>query len=375
MEARELYIETKEPNWYHLRTADPAFIKFPWALRAIRKDSDTQNTISGGPDAEHCKEGCSEFEQLKIKFGGKRILSVERLVSGDDGSPRGFSNIEDFTYSVQSQERIRFGDIFTSWPEAQARLQRAFCESLDFKRQLPRYTLFDGCPPIDNMVFFLVAGSGDTERVSHILIRSGICIIGPCAAVEDSAANENIYIDKNLGELIKPDYLSDFLVYDDLQSSHDETVARSETANAAASSQRPDTIKLEFDTSTCEHKGDFREKFDELVKKVEEWRDNLGPDDDETKPHYLKLDEALFGLRVTAITIGYSSGGIIFAEDEDQVKAAFLRNGFSTKPEDVVGGEVLVNSSRDHSSTGYTTISKTEFDDTNYGNSIFSCGV
>lgn len=203
--ARELYFEERGPNRMATWTADPRIAQHAVIFRAIRAQA-----LREAPLGDDCSDNlpCSRQMTDELSHSGTRLVSIFQTTDQFLGGAHGNVGVSDAIYDLRTNQRVRFGDLFTNWARAKALLQPKICESLRQMRES-----MDGieCPDADTLAFGLTeAGEIPVGRAaSGFEVRMSDYALGSYAA-----GREDLWVtlDQPLYNLIKPEYRADFRV-------------------------------------------------------------------------------------------------------------------------------------------------------------------
>lgn len=201
--AEELVFEQRAPRRRSLWTADPLLARYPEIVRALRREALPEVRLS----ADDCVDTMPCYRSIRheLSFAGERLVSIFAETSAYLGGAHGGSSAADFIWDRAQRRRIRFGDLFTSWPAARPLLQTRVCEAL---RSMREGELRE-CPNVDELAF----GLSD---------RSEIPVGGPATAIEvrtsdyqlgsyaDGRETAWVEMDAALLALVRPEYRGEF---------------------------------------------------------------------------------------------------------------------------------------------------------------------
>lgn len=205
--ARELFFEERGPNHRSLWTADPLLARHPAILRDLRREG-----VSEAGLADSCSPPlpCYRTARQELAYDGTTLLSIFSSVDQFTGGAHGAFGVEDRLYDLRTGRRIRFGDIFTSWPAARPLLQAKVCAALRETRS--EHGLAE-CPDVTEIAFGL-SESGEIPvggLATGFEVRTSDYQLGSYA---DGRETVWITLDPALLALIKPAYRADFRVPD-----------------------------------------------------------------------------------------------------------------------------------------------------------------
>ena len=166
--ATDLVYEKLDGNKGVRLTLDPWLANHPMIAREIRDELLTSLS------AKECKwaTGCSVVINVEVQYSGDRLVSLMDFTrdDGDMIDPESFHpsmKAADRIYDTVTGKRLRFRDIFSSWPAAREILQRQFCDGLKQS---------EACPSIEEQAMGLY-GWGDlikNEGIAYVNVqRSG----------------------------------------------------------------------------------------------------------------------------------------------------------------------------------------------------------
>ncbi len=173
---------------------DPWLAWYPKIAPAIRRESLEFVTSQECPRSTPIR--CIVNTEWTMHFGDDRVLSVTYTRTAFlAGMLHPVSYAFDRTYDLRTGQEIRFGDLFTSWPDAREILQAQWCEVMS-KRSM--------CPPIENQALALF---GDSFGARRIFVQTSDYAFGSYVEGSDSAL---LAVTAELEGLIKSEYRSSF---------------------------------------------------------------------------------------------------------------------------------------------------------------------
>lgn len=205
--ATDLYFKEQSGRQLTEWKADAALSQFPALLRALRQDGATPLSRLSDQCSEEFE--CWERRSDLLEFAGARLVSVRVDADAYYGGAHPSGGHSDYLWDRQRQARIRFGDIFTSWPRARAILQPALCA--DLARQMGANENFDAsqmeCPKVEEVALTLSGGGGVDDRVWAVNASTSDYHLGSYAA---GRAQVTIPLSPELRALVRPEFAADF---------------------------------------------------------------------------------------------------------------------------------------------------------------------
>lgn len=201
--ARDLYFEERGPNQRALWTADPMIARHPVIFRALRTRN--MREVRLGDDCTRTMP-CHRTIRDEFAYSGSRLLSVFTTVDQFTGGAHGAVGVSDGIYDLRTNRKLRFGDLFTAWNRARLLIAAKICESL---RQVRENMEGIECPAPDDLAFGL-SEAGNIPiggPASGFEVRMSDYALGSYAAGRETLF---ITLDRELYNLIKPEYRSDF---------------------------------------------------------------------------------------------------------------------------------------------------------------------
>lgn len=148
-------------------------------------------------DAQGCNVGlpCVLTSRVELHHGGPLLVSLVDVTSVHTGGTHPTLYAEDLNFDARTGQKIRFGDVFTSWIGAASLLQADWCEAVSHRSK---------CPPIEKQA---LAFSGNPEGITHIVVQTGDYAFGSYAGGPE---NVELLVTPELVDLVKPEYRSAF---------------------------------------------------------------------------------------------------------------------------------------------------------------------
>jgi len=190
--ATDLTMKEKSGVYEFTAEIDPWLARYPDVVRKLREESLRART---GPD--DCNEDLPCFDSIEwtMHYGGDRLVSVIGQTGSFYGGAHGVTIASDRTFDLQSGEPVRFGDLFNSWPAAQAILQKQWCEAL---------SEHSTCPALEEQALALSGGDGGA---SEVFVQTSDYAFGSYAEGSDS---RYLSVTPELIAVAKPEYQSSF---------------------------------------------------------------------------------------------------------------------------------------------------------------------
>ncbi len=188
-------------------TGDRQFDSALWAWKMIEAENGSRTAEEFDEYGSPCDEGmdCWDDTTVEVMFKGGRLLSS--LVRQDQylGGAHGVVYVGDYQFDLLTKERLRFGDLFQSWPSVRPVLQRVFCQNLQRNREPDGLEI--ECPNIEETALVLARGEGNsTGKATRIVVYTSDYQLGSYVA---GRASVPIIIDKVIYDQLKSQYQSE----------------------------------------------------------------------------------------------------------------------------------------------------------------------
>jgi hypothetical protein len=204
--AEDLFFEERSETRRFTWTIDPLLARYPDIVRALRAESLPESRLS----EDNCVEPmpCYRLVRHERGFAGERLVSIFTEQEGYYGGAHGGSSAEHRIWDRKEGRWIPFGDLFRSWPEAQALLQQRFCANLNEMREDEVE-----CASLDELALGFHEGSELPVgmRAGAFEFRTSDYQLGSYA---QGRVNIRVAIDEAILALIRPEYRADFAAAD-----------------------------------------------------------------------------------------------------------------------------------------------------------------
>lgn len=200
--ADELVYTENNAGWLRKIKIDSSLASFPPLVRQLR----ATQIAAFDPSLDACGmasgDGCLEITKFELEYEGTRLVSLLESTHRYGGGAHSLTRATDHLYDLKSAKRLRFDDIFTSWPQARAILQSAFC------RDLSQYHPdAEECPAIEKQAITLGGYEYEIAKAVFVTVTTQDYALGTYALGQ---ATISIEVTNNLYDLIKPEYREDF---------------------------------------------------------------------------------------------------------------------------------------------------------------------
>lgn len=197
--ASDLVYLKQQHGWKKTIRIDSWLTFHPDLVRHLR--SERIRTMEEGRWDCRFDEGCFETSDFRLAYDGTRLVSIVEEQTLHGGGAHPITGVTDYLYDLEAHERIRFGDLFTSWSKARPLIQEAFCASLHSS-----YEEAEECPDVQQQAISL-ASLPETDKATGFTVETQDYALGYYAA---GRATVYIELNRQIQELIKPEYLSEF---------------------------------------------------------------------------------------------------------------------------------------------------------------------
>lgn len=166
---------------------DPWLANYPIVARKIREEK------LAALAAEECDTTttCLVGSEVSTHYRGERLISLIDTTTSFYGGAHPSMKAADMTFDLQSGDKLRFGEVFSSWPAAREMLQIQWCDAVKEHST---------CPPIEEQALAL---SGGADGISGVFVKTSDYAFGNYAEGSDDAY---LAITPELLALAKPEY-------------------------------------------------------------------------------------------------------------------------------------------------------------------------
>lgn len=197
--ASDLVYLKQQRGWKKTIEIDPWLTSHPDLVRHLR--SERVGAMEEGEWDCQASYRCYESSTFRLAYDGTRLVSIVEDQTLYAGGAHPISGVPDYLYDLEAGQRIRFGDLFTSWKKARPLMQEAFCNSLQGS-----YEEAEECPDVQQQAISL-ASSPETDKAPGFTVETQDYALGYYAA---GRATVRIDLDRQIHALIKPEYRSEF---------------------------------------------------------------------------------------------------------------------------------------------------------------------
>jgi hypothetical protein len=199
--ASELTWSQEKDGWSKSLEFSPWLAEHRDLVRRIRAERIAEMTGDEDGTCDAAADGsptCQRSWTYTLRYSGKRLISLIAEGQLDTGGAHPTGGYSDYLFDVEADQKIRFGDLFTSWADIRPLLQRSFCAQL--RERNAEYT----CPPVEKQALALSGGAG---KASSITVETQDYALGSYAD-----GRETIYVPlaQDMLSLIKPEYRGEF---------------------------------------------------------------------------------------------------------------------------------------------------------------------
>ena len=197
--ASDLVYLKQQHGWKKTLKIDSWLTFHPDLVRHLR--SERVRTMEEGRWDCRFDDGCFETSDFRLAYDGTRLVSIVEEHTLHGGGAHPITGVTDYLYDLEAHERIRFGDLFTSWSKARPLIQEAFCTSLQWD-----YEDVEKCPDVQQQAISL-ASMEETDKAPGFTVETQDYALGYYAA---GRATIYIQVNQQILAVIKPEYRSQF---------------------------------------------------------------------------------------------------------------------------------------------------------------------